>query len=106
MSITRLDGTRTHTLDSHLLNYFKYALLYSVAADLLIPTIQSFDKVLLLKKGGQTVYFGDLGHNAETLLSYFERNGGRRCEPTENPYVFVDFQTCYLAYRMTERSTC
>ncbi|KIY47285.1 pleiotropic drug resistance ABC transporter [Fistulina hepatica ATCC 64428] len=36
---------------------------------------QTFDRLLLLRKGGETVYFGDLGHNAETLISYFERNG-------------------------------
>lgn len=48
-----------------------------------------------MKKGGQTVYFGDLGHNAETLLGYFERNGGRRCEPTENPYVLLTFSHGY-----------
>ena len=42
---------------------------------------------MLLKKGGETVYFGDLGHNATTLLNYFERNGSRACEPGENPYV-------------------
>jgi len=50
---------------------------------------QVFDRLLLLKKGGQTVYFGDLGHNAETLLDYFERNGSRHCEPGENPAEFM-----------------
>ncbi|EEB98333.1 hypothetical protein MPER_02180, partial [Moniliophthora perniciosa FA553] len=46
---------------------------------------QVFDRLLLLRKGGETVYFGDLGHNATTLISYFEGNGSRRCEPEENP---------------------
>ncbi|KAF9526334.1 pleiotropic drug resistance ABC transporter [Crepidotus variabilis] len=50
---------------------------------------QSFDKLLLLKKGGQTVYFGDLGHNSETLLRYFEHNGGRICTPGENPAEYM-----------------
>ncbi|GLB42433.1 putative ABC transporter superfamily, ABCG family. PDR (TC 3.A.1.205) subfamily protein [Lyophyllum shimeji] len=50
---------------------------------------QAFDRLLLLRKGGQTVYFGDLGHNATTLISYFERNGSRRCEPDENPAEFM-----------------
>ncbi|KDR82402.1 hypothetical protein GALMADRAFT_56996 [Galerina marginata CBS 339.88] len=48
-----------------------------------------FDKLLLLKKGGQTVYFGDLGHNAETLLRYFDKNGARPCGPDENPAEFM-----------------
>lgn len=31
-----------------------------------------FDKLLLLKRGGQTVYFGDLGKGARTMVDYFE----------------------------------
>ncbi|KII83910.1 hypothetical protein PLICRDRAFT_179945 [Plicaturopsis crispa FD-325 SS-3] len=50
---------------------------------------QQFDRVLLLQKGGRTVYFGDLGHNAETLIDYFERNGGRHCEVDENPAEYI-----------------
>uniref|UniRef100_A0A0W0F6H9 Putative hba2 n=1 Tax=Moniliophthora roreri TaxID=221103 RepID=A0A0W0F6H9_MONRR len=50
---------------------------------------QVFDRLLLLRKGGETVYFGDLGHNATTLISYFERNGSRHCEPEENPAEFM-----------------
>lgn len=41
--------------------------------------------MLLLRKGGQTVYFGDLGRNATTLINYFEENGARKCLPEENP---------------------
>ncbi|KZV90437.1 pleiotropic drug resistance ABC transporter [Exidia glandulosa HHB12029] len=50
---------------------------------------QVFDRVLLLRKGGQTVYFGDLGTNATTLIQYFERNGSRTCDPKENPAEFM-----------------
>ncbi|KAF8875310.1 pleiotropic drug resistance ABC transporter [Infundibulicybe gibba] len=50
---------------------------------------QVFDRLLLLRKGGQTVYFGDLGHNASTLIDYFERNGSRPCGPRENPAEFM-----------------
>ncbi|KAK2462635.1 hypothetical protein APHAL10511_005368 [Amanita phalloides] len=50
---------------------------------------QVFDRVLLLRKGGQTVYFGDLGHNATTLIDYFERNGARECHPDENPAEYM-----------------
>ena len=43
------------------------------------------DRMLLLKKGGKTVYFGDLGDNATTMIDYFESNGARRCDSSENP---------------------
>ena len=50
---------------------------------------QVFDRLLLLRKGGQTVYFGNLGLNATTLLHYFESNGSRPCGPGENPAEFM-----------------
>ncbi|PPQ74645.1 hypothetical protein CVT26_005690 [Gymnopilus dilepis] len=50
---------------------------------------QAFDRMLLLKKGGQTVYFGDLGQNATTLIQYFERNGARKCLDYENPAEYM-----------------
>ncbi|KAG6897004.1 hypothetical protein C0992_004715 [Termitomyces sp. T32_za158] len=50
---------------------------------------QVFDRMLLLRKGGQTVYFGNLGRNATTLINYFERNGSRPCLPDENPAEFM-----------------
>ncbi|RBR21077.1 hypothetical protein FVER53590_10580 [Fusarium verticillioides] len=46
---------------------------------------QQFDRLLLLAKGGKTVYFGDIGENATTLTGYFERHGAVRCRPEENP---------------------
>jgi hypothetical protein len=33
---------------------------------------------------GKTVYFGELGKNAGTLIDYFQNNGGRRIEQKEN----------------------
>ncbi|KDQ56593.1 hypothetical protein JAAARDRAFT_58879 [Jaapia argillacea MUCL 33604] len=48
-----------------------------------------FDRLLLLRKGGQTVYFGDVGHNSVTMIDYFERNGSRHCASTENPAEFM-----------------
>ncbi|KUF84679.1 ABC transporter G family member 31 [Phytophthora nicotianae] len=35
-----------------------------------------FDRLLLLKRGGETVFFGDLGENASTLIDYFETIDG------------------------------
>ena len=46
---------------------------------------QRFDRLLLLAKGGRTVYFGEIGQNANVLLNYFERNGGASCPPGANP---------------------
>ncbi|KIW15896.1 hypothetical protein PV08_05946 [Exophiala spinifera] len=46
---------------------------------------QRFDRLLLLQEGGQTVYFGDIGHDSTTLTGYFERNGASPCPPGANP---------------------
>ncbi|ELU44170.1 ABC multidrug transporter, putative [Rhizoctonia solani AG-1 IA] len=50
---------------------------------------QSFDRLLLLRRGGQTCYFGDLGENSSTLISYFEQNGARKCQSDENPAEYM-----------------
>jgi ABC-type multidrug transport system ATPase subunit len=46
---------------------------------------QRFDRLLFLQKGGQTVYFGEIGKNSDTLINYFERNGGFPCPKDANP---------------------
>ncbi|KZT66729.1 hypothetical protein DAEQUDRAFT_714433 [Daedalea quercina L-15889] len=48
-----------------------------------------FDRLLLLRKGGQTVYFGDLGERSSTLIKYFEAHGGRACGEAENPAEYM-----------------
>ena len=45
---------------------------------------ENFDRLLLLQRGGQTVYFGDIGKDAVTLLDYFRRNGAN-CPSDANP---------------------
>ncbi|KAL0955420.1 hypothetical protein HGRIS_001666 [Hohenbuehelia grisea] len=50
---------------------------------------QVFDRILLLRKGGETVYFGDLGPNSATLINHFEANGARQCKPDENPAEYM-----------------
>ncbi|CCE65639.1 hypothetical protein TPHA_0M00640 [Tetrapisispora phaffii CBS 4417] len=50
---------------------------------------EQFDRLLLLKKGGQTVYFGDIGENSKDLLTYFEDHGARKCERKENPAEYI-----------------
>ncbi|KAL9057263.1 MAG: hypothetical protein Q9162_002467 [Coniocarpon cinnabarinum] len=46
---------------------------------------QRFDRLLLLQKGGQTVYFGDIGRNAAHMTDYFQRHGASPCPPDGNP---------------------
>ncbi|KAG1766364.1 ABC-2 type transporter-domain-containing protein [Suillus placidus] len=50
---------------------------------------QVFDTLLLLCKGGQTVYFGDIGENSSAMLNYFESNGAPRCGSDANPAEYM-----------------
>ena len=45
---------------------------------------ENFDRLLLLQRGGQCVYFGDIGKDASVLLEYFSRYGAH-CPPDANP---------------------
>ena len=44
-----------------------------------------FDKLLLLKRGGKVVYFGDIGENGKSLQSYFTARGAERMDEEANP---------------------
>ncbi|KAH8895219.1 hypothetical protein GQ53DRAFT_714839 [Thozetella sp. PMI_491] len=46
---------------------------------------QQFDRLLLLAKGGRTVYFGDIGPDCRTLIDYFEGKLAVPCGADENP---------------------
>ncbi|KAL5042237.1 hypothetical protein BDW71DRAFT_211366 [Aspergillus fruticulosus] len=46
---------------------------------------QEFDNLLLLAKGGKTVYFGEIGQDSATLIRYLEVNAGHQCPPEANP---------------------
>ncbi|KAL6945070.1 ATP-binding cassette multidrug transporter pdr12 [Hanseniaspora vineae] len=50
---------------------------------------EQFDRLLLLKKGGFMVYFGDIGENSNKLLNYFERQSGIKCGVSENPAEYI-----------------
>jgi ATP-binding cassette subfamily G (WHITE) protein 2 (PDR) len=50
---------------------------------------QTFDRLLFLRMGGQTVYFGDIGKDSRVLLDYFEKNGARKCGDAENPAEYM-----------------
>jgi ATP-binding cassette, subfamily G (WHITE), member 2, SNQ2 len=45
---------------------------------------ENFDRLLLLQKGGETVYFGDIGSDANILIQYFRKNGAY-CPSDANP---------------------
>ncbi|QLQ78268.1 hypothetical protein HG537_0A05150 [Torulaspora globosa] len=47
--------------------------------------MQEFDRLLFLKRGGETVYFGELGEGCRAMIDYFERNGAHKCPPDANP---------------------
>mmetsp|Transcript_30598 Transcript_30598/g.46283 ORF Transcript_30598/g.46283 Transcript_30598/m.46283 type:complete len:495 (-) Transcript_30598:978-2462(-) len=46
---------------------------------------EMFNDILLLKTGGQVVYFGELGEGSTNLINYFESRGARPIEHGENP---------------------
>ncbi|KAF3023105.1 hypothetical protein E8E14_013473 [Neopestalotiopsis sp. 37M] len=50
---------------------------------------QRFDRLLLLAKGGKTVYFGEIGKNSKVLLDYFQRNGANPCSKETNPAEYM-----------------
>jgi len=44
-----------------------------------------FDDLLLLKKGGLSVYYGELGFQSRTLIKYFKGHGATKIKPGDNP---------------------
>ncbi|GME24594.1 ABC transporter-like protein [Neofusicoccum parvum] len=50
---------------------------------------ENFDQLLLLKNGGRTVYFGELGRDSSNLIKYLERNGAKKCPPKANPAEYM-----------------
>ncbi|OWZ19968.1 ABC transporter [Phytophthora megakarya] len=49
-----------------------------------------FDSLLLLKRGGETVFAGDLGENASEMISYFESiDGVAKLEQAYNPATWM-----------------
>ncbi|KAK1143846.1 ATP-binding cassette transporter snq2 [Aspergillus melleus] len=45
---------------------------------------ENFDRLLLLQRGGECVYFGDIGEDSQILLDYFHRHGAD-CPADTNP---------------------
>ena len=50
---------------------------------------ESFDRLLLLERGGETVYFGDIGNDSRVIRDYFSRHGAV-CPPNVNPAEVSD----------------
>ena len=48
-----------------------------------------FDRLVLLQKGGKTVYFGDIGPNSMTLINYFETRSGVKAGENANPAEYI-----------------
>ncbi|KAJ3071328.1 hypothetical protein HDU98_005493 [Podochytrium sp. JEL0797] len=48
-----------------------------------------FDRLLLLGRGGKTIYFGELGEDSQTMLDYFERTGAPKCDARANPAEYI-----------------
>ena len=46
---------------------------------------ERFDRLLLLARGGRTVYFGEIGQQSRTLIGYFTRNSAAPCPKGTNP---------------------
>jgi ATP-binding cassette, subfamily G (WHITE), member 2, PDR len=48
-----------------------------------------FDRLLLLERGGRTLYFGDIGRSASILIDYFQRHGARDYCVHQNPAEWI-----------------
>ena len=63
------------------------------------PLLQAFDELVLLKRGGRTMYAGPTGHNSQKLIDYFQsipdvpqiqegiNPGGQSCLPCLHAYM-------------------
>ncbi|KAG2022687.1 ABC transporter [Coprinopsis cinerea AmutBmut pab1-1] len=49
---------------------------------------ESFDRLLLLERGGETVYFGEIGEDSKTIRDYFARHGAH-CPANVNPAEYM-----------------
>lgn len=50
---------------------------------------QAFDELLLLQRGGSTLYCGALGKDSQDLVSYFEQLGAPSITPGYNPATWM-----------------
>ncbi|KAG0174917.1 hypothetical protein DFQ28_003658 [Apophysomyces sp. BC1034] len=50
---------------------------------------EHFDHLLFLVKGGRVAYNGSIGHDARTVIDYFESHGGPKCLQNTNPAEYI-----------------
>ncbi|KAG1047886.1 hypothetical protein G6F46_009926 [Rhizopus delemar] len=50
---------------------------------------EHFDHLLLLVRGGRTAYYGEIGKDSQTMINYFQSNGGPICSPDANPAEYI-----------------
>ena len=48
-----------------------------------IDIFEQFDELVLLKRGGETIYCGPLGLHSKELIAYFQVKGYTRCHVCE-----------------------
>ena len=58
-----------------------------------LEIFQAFDELLLLQRGGATLYFGEMGKESQTLIDYFQGLGADPIEKGYNPATWVLEQT-------------
>ena len=51
--------------------------------------LETFDSLLLLQRGGRTVYFGDVGPSSKALTDYFAAGGAAPCPRNANPAEYM-----------------
>lgn len=55
-----------------------------------VAIFNDFDSLLLLKRGGETVFFGELGGESCNLIKYLESyEATPKIQPGENPATYV-----------------
>ena len=49
-----------------------------------------FDELLLLKRGGRTIYYGEMGDRSATLVDYFQSvEGSKKLQSGYNPATYM-----------------
>ena len=77
-----------------------------------IAIFNSFDSLLLLKRGGEVVFFGELGDESANLITYLERfsstpkiqlgeNPATWCDDIQNHVLTVSINIDCVSYLMT-----
>ncbi|KAJ1259983.1 hypothetical protein BS78_10G197300 [Paspalum vaginatum] len=54
-----------------------------------IDIFEAFDELLLLKQGGEEIYFGPLGHHSSEMIKYFEEIGVIKIKDGYNPATWM-----------------